>query len=606
MGFTVQQKIEICLHAEANPQMTQMNLAQWVRQNYGLARAPCQTTISRILSSKAELIASMTPDLRLVRRRKRTNPVLRRILTEWMTQGVWEKHPMPTAIITLVASSIWNRLPAQLKEGTGEFNGKWINNFVKRLNIDVDEMDMGYPLNKVWELEEKVELKQYLQNLIALEGYQPQDIFCIEEFSLFYSLPLDQIFDVSSIDLGLKQADAPAERSLTIMLSCNLDGLEKFEPLVVGKYEKFDVFKHPRFTLGAYQSNRQILNKINQEFGIQYSSNVNKWITSLMFHKYLLLLHQKLKAANRKIVIILDDSSSHRIINLKFSHIRLIYLKNNSNLKFPNYADHGVKYDYLPLNYGIIEEFRIRYRIQQYQWMINIQQSRYHNRLEVLSEKDYKIPLVNVLEWISYAWSQVQPSKIQTAWRRTHLFPMNYWSANQIATLPAYNDLTDEQSGYHTLVRLISQLNVVIPWEIDELVGLVNERGKVTLMYTSIEEIIDSCLSETLDYEEFLQMDEPNDMEWFSTNDVMEKPPVKRQTLADRQSSNHSYTPSLKSASTTPSFKAPEKPLTPASPCENVQSSVLKVLDLANGNYLNLRPETILDLEQALVRHEMA
>lgn len=238
--------------------------------------------------------------------------------------------------------------------------------------------------------------------------------------------------------------------------------------------------------------------------------------------------------------------------------------------------------------------------------MINIQQSRYHNRLEVLSEKDYKIPLVNVLEWISFAWSQVQPSKIQRAWHRTHLFSTKNWSAGQMVVPSTPIDSSDEQSGYFTLVRLISQLNVVIPWEIDELIGLVNERGKVTLMYSSIEEIIDSCLSETLDYEEFLQMDEPNDLEWFSANEVIDKPPAKRPTLSDRRSSHHSYSPSLKSASSTPNNETLEKPLTPASPCDTVQASVLRVLDLASANYLNLRPETIVDLEQALVRHEMA
>lgn len=574
MGFTVQQKIEICLHAESNPTLTQLSLAQWVCHHYGLARAPCQTTISRILASKTELIASKTPDLRLVRRRKRTNPVLRRILTEWITQGVWECQPMPTAIISLVATSIWNAIPNSLKEGKGEFNGKWINTFVKRLNTDVDEMDLGYPLNKVWQLDDKVELKQYLRRLLDEQGYRPQDIFTLEEFSLFYSLPLDQIFDASAIDLGLKQTDSPAERSLTIMLGCNVDGLEKFEPIVVGKYEKFDVFKHPLFQK-PHHLDQQILNKISREFGIQYSSNVNKWITSLMFQKYLLLLEQKLKAANRKIVIILDDLSSHRIINLKFEHIRLIYLKNNSNLHGTSYASHGVKFDYLPLNYGIIEDFRIRYRIQQYQWMINIQQSQHHNRLEVLLEKDYKIPLVNVLEWVHHGWNQLTPSTIQAGWRRTHLLDFHRWP-EICAPFP-------DNCNYSHLQLLISQLNVVIPWEIDELIGLVNERAKVTLQYLSIEEIIDSCLSETLDYEEFLQMDEPVD--WFSEEVAPKRPRLASPMITGSElaGSEQMYL---------------EQPLTPMSQADDELIVALTKV-IKHAPQLLLRPDTLEDLQRA-------
>ena len=55
-----------------------------------------------------------------------------------------------------------------------------------------------------------------------------------------------------------------------------------------------------------------------------------------MFQNYLTRLDHKLSNSRpngRKILIILDDCSSHRIINLKFNNIRLCYLKNEANHK---------------------------------------------------------------------------------------------------------------------------------------------------------------------------------------------------------------------------------------------------------------------------------
>ncbi|EDK45323.1 conserved hypothetical protein [Lodderomyces elongisporus NRRL YB-4239] len=583
MGYTIKQKIDICLKAEANPQMTQFDLALWAMKEYGSLKPPSQTTISRILSSKNDIIASREGDFKLVRRRKQTNPILRKILAEWITQLIWENIPVTIPIVQLTANNIWTRLPASVKSGNGIFSQKWCSHFIKKLNVnitgDTDDKDekrrnFGYPLNKVWKLDEKIELKQYLNNLIANGEYSPKDVFVVDEFQLFYSLPLDQIFDVSSIDKGLPQnhQQQPSnEDSLTILLGCNIDGLEKLTPLIVGKYDKFDVSQSSLANLQNinYQQipQQQLMNKITENYNVIYKSNTYKWITSQMFQNYLITLDHKIhnQTPNRQLLVILDDCSSHRIINVKFQHIKLIYLKNETSHKNPyNTAYSGVKFDYLPMNFGIIEEFKIFYRSQQYAALINLQRSiskkndnrriqrgpgsaflpSYTNNasghiasianltptptpttangtttttttssaLEVLSEHDYHIPLVKVIEWVTKSWLMVSPARIFHSWRRTHLLQLkhNQWPclvhremANQIVDHMERNLLVvfDENASKRNLEEQMSYLNVVIPWEIDELIGLVNERGKVTLSYASIEEIIGSCLLESRDPE---------------------------------------------------------------------------------------------------------
>ncbi|RLV94475.1 Protein PDC2 [Spathaspora sp. JA1] len=550
MGYTIKQKIDICLKAEANPQMTQSDLATWAMKQYGTDKPPSQTTISRILSCKNDLIASKETDFQLVRRRQQLNPLLRRILTEWITQAIWENIPITTPIIQSTANAIWTRLPQEEKEGNGSFNLKWCNYFIKKLNINLtggDDNPGGYPLNKVWKLDEKIALKQYLNLLIEQENYTPQDIFVIDEFQLFYSLPLDQIFDVSSIDKGLKQSSSSTENSLTIMLGCNIDGSEKLSPLIVGKYDKFDVSKTTHSSLKNISidniSHTALMNKLTEAYRIFYKSNTNKWITSSMFQHYLLTLDHKISnvTPNRKILILLDDCSSHRIINVKFNHIRLVYLKNDINKSPYGTSYSGSKFDYLPMNFGIIEEFKILYRLQQYLEMINLQRNNSKltttvttgsaaPALEVLSEGDYHIPMIRVIEWITRSWHSITPERIFSSWKKTNLFKLegNNWPSLKVRSnaeytlLPLITRMTnyDETKSYNKLEEIMGYLNVVIPWEIDELLGLVNERGKVTLSYASITEIIGSCLSESYDRKQSTNLTSTSslirDDQWFA------------------------------------------------------------------------------------------
>lgn len=515
--------------------MTQTDLATWAMKNFGSTKPPSQTTISRILSSKNDILGAKESEFLLVRRRKVSNPLLRRILTEWITQARWEKIPITTPIIQLTANAIWTRLPPNTKKGNGVFNHKWCNHFVKKLNINLGgseqsiKENMGYPLNKVWQLDEKIELKEYVAHLISEKNYRPQDLFTIDEFLLLYSLPLDQIFDVSFIDKGLAQNKGAPEHMLTIMLGCNLDGSEKLNPLMVAKHDTFDISasSHPAFKSQSNQLPPHALaNKVSEVYQIFYKYNDNKWITSSIFQNYLLSLDHKFDSVspNRNILIFLDNSSSHRIINLEFKHIKLIYLENASKHKNPYGGSFkGMKFDYIPMSFGIVDEFKILFRLQQYLEMINKQRNRTDsekksvgtlqeqkppkgnsNSPEILSEADYHIPFIKVIEWVKRSWDSISQEKIFLAWKKTFIVNLKTpWPASDPrvredaqALLSSYSAAMctfDPQKSFEKLKEIMNYLNVVIPWDIEELIGLVNERSKVSLNYVSIDEIIGSC-----------------------------------------------------------------------------------------------------------------
>lgn len=590
MGYTIKQKIEICLKLEANPQMTQKDLATWVMKNFCSNKPPAQTTILRILSSKNEILGAKDSEFQLVRRRKVSNPLLRRILTEWITQALWEKIPVTTPIIQLTANAIWTRLPPNTKKGNGVFNHKWCNNFVKKLNVNLSgsthaiEENLGYPLNRVWQLDEKVELKQYVAKLIEDMNYRPQDLFSIDEFLLLYNLPLDQIFDVSFIDKGLDQNRITPEHTLTIMLGCNMDGSEKLRPLVVAKQNASDIGASSHLVFKARTTApltpAALTNKICDLYQISYKHNDNKWITLSIFQNYLLLLDHKIssESPNRNILIFLDNSSSHRIINLKFKHIKLIYMVNASKHKIPYGGSFkGMKFDYIPMSYGVVDEFKILFRLQQYLEMINKQRNHVNNVAnasiitqnlnseallsslpEILSESDYQVPFIKAIEWVRRSWDSISQAKIFMAWQQTYIINLKKpWPSSDpqirdeaLALSALYFEVLqtfNPQESYNKLKEIIGHLNVVIPWEIEDLVGLVNERSKVNLNYVSIDEIIGSCyLSSLVDnndliealliYEPTSSIDAPSNS-WFNESSAVANPSLARPKL------NTNFTP---------------------------------------------------------------
>ena len=90
------------------------------------------------------------------------------------------------------------------------------------------------------------------------------------------------------------------------------------------------------------------------------------------------------------------------------------------------------------MNFGIVEEFKILYRLQQYLEMINLQRSKSQidsdpmieenltstsvattaTALEVLSESDYHISLIRAIEWITRSWHSVSSERIFSSWKR--------------------------------------------------------------------------------------------------------------------------------------------------------------------------------------------
>lgn len=468
MVFTIKQKIDICLQAEANPHLTQLDLAAWAQKEFSTGKPALQTTISRILAQKDQLIAHKQHELLRVRRRPQLNELLRRVLVEWLLLAIWDGIPILIPILQSTAADFWSHLPPSQREGTGDFPPKWCYQFLARHNINLGNTErhaMTASRNKIWTFEERLPLQK------LLEGYSAKDIFAIDEFQLCYLLPLDTTYYNEYPNILQRRPVIP---HVTIVFGTNVDGSERLEPLVVGGFEH-----RPSTSPGG--PSPLSLTSLFADHGIAYKWNHKAWLTLNQFYGYLLMLDKRLAAAGRKIAVLMDDCVAHKIINVNLLHIHLVVTNSGGDLNLT-----PAKL-FLPLNWGIISEFKILYRLQQYLYMIRTQRA-LRNRssppqLAPLTMAQYQLPLSECVVWIRRAWELIPPRTILAAWKMSHIIPS--------LVLPPSDPVEDPHRLLQKLKVLILQLRVQQPWDVYLLLHLHTERKNK--LYVLNQEIIEAC-----------------------------------------------------------------------------------------------------------------
>lgn len=394
--------------AERHPKWTQLELAKWAYETFQLPKIPSQGTISRLLARKSTYMNCKEHEKDANRLRKPNNLLVRKILQEWISQSLWNGIPITSPIIQDTAQAVWHRIPAEHREGNGSFSYKWISNFLSKMDVNISVLDEELPKTpKVWTFEERDVLKAYFSKI------PPKDLFTLDEAFLSYNLPLDYAqYEASSIQRRIEVA--------TVMLCSNLDGSEKLKPVVVGKYDSYKSFRNyfPNEPNDPV-SQSMLGTKMAKKFDISYHSNRKAWLTSNLFHNWLVRWDKRLVAVNRKIWIVLDDSCCHRIINLRLQNINLVYTSSNSK--------------FLPFNWGVWDEFKTRYRIQQYQALIdlqnriskNIQNKNKSERNEcipngkkcLISFEQSQLTMSNAFKFIKKAWDDIPVDAIKANWK---------------------------------------------------------------------------------------------------------------------------------------------------------------------------------------------
>lgn len=470
--FSIEQRYNICLMAEKHPKWTQLELAKWAYDMFQLDKIPSQGTISRILAKKAIYMNTKEHEKVGSRIRKPNNPLVRKILQEWISQSLWNGIPITSPIIQDTAQSVWHKIPPEQREGNGSFSYKWVSNFLSKMDVNISLLDQQMPKTpKIWTFEERSQLKQILVNI------PPENLFTLDETFLAYNLPLDyEQYSESAIQRRIEVA--------TVMLCSNLDGSEKIKPLVVGKYNSYRSFRNyfPEDPLDPTNLS-QLGTKMAKKFEISYHSNRKSWLTSNLFHNWLVRWDKRLVANNRKIVIVLDDSCSHRIINLQLKNITLIFTSSNSR--------------FLPFNWGVLDEFKTRYRIQQYQALIKLQRKIEEKigRKFYISFEQSQLTMSNAFKFIKRAWDSIPSDTIKANWKSSGIIPPFMVDLNEnISMAFKKNEILESQ-----LNILCKEFHCIKEWESDMLLDLNMENKNTNFLST--EELIESAIVDDIEPE---------------------------------------------------------------------------------------------------------
>jgi len=103
---------------------------------------------------------------------------------------------------------------------------------------------------------------------------------------------------------------------VTVLLARNQDGTEKLPLLVIGKDAKPRCFKH---------SNMNLL-------PVTYESQTKAWMDSALFEKWVRQIDRQMRVANRHILLLIDNCSSH-VSAAGLTNVKLIFFPPNCTSK---------------------------------------------------------------------------------------------------------------------------------------------------------------------------------------------------------------------------------------------------------------------------------
>lgn len=202
-------------------------------------------------------------------------------------------------------------------------------------------------------------------------GYALKDIFNADETGLYYrSLPRTSLVHKNDDKKGIKTA----KERMTVLLACSATG-EKLKPLLIGKSE------NPRCFKNVHKSS----------LGVEYAWNRKSWMTAALFTSWLNRVNNRMKAQERRILLLVDNCAAHPHIEL--SNIKLVFLPPNTTSKLQ------------PLDGGIIAQVKALYRKRMLRHLLVEM-----DEVSTATQLAKSITLLDAVRWLGNAWFAIKPS----------------------------------------------------------------------------------------------------------------------------------------------------------------------------------------------------
>ncbi|KAJ3018432.1 hypothetical protein NUW54_g336 [Trametes sanguinea] len=334
--------------------------------------------------------------------------------------------------------------------------------------------------------------RQRIQKLILEHGYQPCDIYNMDETGLFYGLPPDRgLSDKATAGVKGKKV------RLTYAFTANATGSDRLPPLVIGKYRKPRAFN----------------NRTGSQLGFQYHHNAKAWMTTVIYQEWIEEWDQKLVAQQRKILLLQDNFSAH-IPPETLKAIRVEPFEANLTAHVQ------------PNDQGIIRCFKAHYRAKFIERAIN----RYDSGVTPTSI--YDINQLEAMRLADAAWREVDATTIRHCWRKAGILP-DFDSLSIMPSKPTISVASLLQSDPPTPV---AQAEKAVENALDSLVltGALQPTNRMdvnSLLNPQIENEIFSEVSEQEIYEAVQGAEAESGDSNDNTIELIENPPTRREAL---------------------------------------------------------------------------
>lgn len=330
-----------------------------------------RTTLCTILKNKEKIISYSEKIPKNSKRMKMSKPKYEKLEQQTLYWFVYVRNNnLPINDYTI--QSFMFQKAIQLNIENFKASNGFLHNFKKRHNVifkNISGESAGVSM------EAFNDWKMKLKDIIV--DYDDDHIYNLDESALFYRATQSKTLDfIGSDTKGMK---IPKDR-YTFLLCTNMSGNDKMEMLVIGKSA------NPRCFKGV------------NDLHVHYYSNKSAWMTMTIFQDYLIKLDQHFRSCNKKILLFMDNCSSHmKIPNLEF--IKIQYFP-------PNMTSVAQ-----PLDQGIINSLKVSYRKE------------YTRRLIDAIEISPAIKKLNIYESIKMlveAWDRMDSQVIFNCFRHAH------------------------------------------------------------------------------------------------------------------------------------------------------------------------------------------
>ncbi|KAF0685318.1 Aste57867_22763 [Aphanomyces stellatus] len=377
--LTLQQKAIIRDHYKMVNPNTINELSQWVVQQFGFA--PHRTTLQRIVNDQRghDHIAECTLATRYNVQLPKC-PELEIELYKWIIMANSKQCSITSTIIVRKAETLAKEM------GLGDalrFSKGWLHRFQQRFSLHMFQLHGEAASADPKIVEDGREVLAAHTSLYDLEC-----IYNMDETGVMYNYQPN-----TTISNAPRSGSKKDKSRISVVLASNADGSHKLPLTFIGKSKKPRCFGNMNQSAMAYL----------------YRSNRKAWMTIALFAEWIQQLNDSMKCADKQILLILDNASSHKYVDVDLTNVRVFMLPPNTTAWLQ------------PMDAGIIAAFKRYYKRRQVDHVIKTMECR---TVESLPAKNlYGVDVLTAMEWLKESWDEVSSITIRNCWKHTGIVP---------------------------------------------------------------------------------------------------------------------------------------------------------------------------------------